>query len=91
LDEIDMGKNWMETVLLVERGNLSNVEALRASTYNSAIAIGNDAGIIDIGRPADIIVINGNPSENIRDISKVVHVIKDGSLVVENKRLTDSL
>ncbi|WP_338602290.1 amidohydrolase family protein [Sulfolobus tengchongensis] len=89
LEEIDMGKNWMETVLLVERGGLTPVESLKASTYNSASAIGINAGAIEINKDADILILDGNPVENIRDISKVRNVIKAGKLVVENKRLID--
>jgi imidazolonepropionase-like amidohydrolase len=87
LEEFDIGKNWSEIVLLVEMGNLSNLEALRAATYNSALALGLDSGLIEVGRTADVIVVDGNPIENINDISKVEYVIKDGNLVVENKKL----
>ncbi|AAK42657.1 amidohydrolase family protein [Saccharolobus solfataricus] len=84
LEEIDIGKNWMESVLLVERGGLSTISSLRASTYNSAFAIGINAGAIEVGKDADIIVIDGDPTENIRDLSKVRRVVKNGKLTVED-------
>lgn len=87
LEDIDFGKNWMEAILLVERGGLSPLEALRASTYNASLAIGSNSGLIDTGRDADIIIINGDPSESIKDIAKTISVIKDGKIVVENKKL----
>jgi len=87
LEDIDIGKNWMEAILLVERGGLTTLEALRASTYNASLAIGSNSGLIDTGKDADIIIINGDPSENIRDIAKTISVIKDGKIVVENKKL----
>lgn len=87
LEEIEMGKNWMETVLLVERGGLSPIEALRASTYNAVMAIGINAGVIEIGKDADIIIINGDPTQNVREISKITHIIKNGKLTVENKSI----
>ncbi|MEM4115820.1 MAG: amidohydrolase family protein [Saccharolobus sp.] len=89
LEDIDIGKNWIEGVLLVERGGLSNSEALRAMTYNSALAIGSNSGLIDRGKEADIIIINGNPLENINDISKVTRVIQNGKLVVENGKIVN--
>ncbi|MEM3516142.1 MAG: amidohydrolase family protein [Saccharolobus sp.] len=89
LEDIDIGKNWIEGVLLVERGGLSNSEALRAMTYNSALAIGSNSGLIDRGKDADIIIINGNPLENINDISKVTRVIQNGKLVVENGKIVN--
>lgn len=87
LEDIDIGKNWMEAILLVERGGLTTLEALRASTYNASLAIGSNSGLIDTGKDADIIIINGDPSENIRDIAKTISVIKDGKIIVENKKL----
>ncbi|BDB98137.1 metal-dependent hydrolase family protein [Saccharolobus caldissimus] len=87
LEDIDIGKNWMEAILLVERGGLTPLEALRASTYNASLAIGSNSGLIDTGKDADIIIINGDPSENIKDIAKTISVIKDGKIVVENKKL----
>ncbi|MEM0305194.1 MAG: amidohydrolase family protein [Saccharolobus sp.] len=89
LEDIDIGKNWIEGVLLVERGGLSNSEALRAMTYNSALAIGSNSGLIDRGKDADIIIINGNPLENINDISKITRVIQNGKLVVENGKIVN--
>jgi imidazolonepropionase-like amidohydrolase len=87
LDDIDIGKNWMEVVLLVERGGLTPLEALRAATYNSAIAININSGLIDTGKDADLIIINGSPLEDIKDISKISHVIKGGKIEVEEGKI----
>ncbi|BDC18838.1 amidohydrolase family protein [Acidianus sp. HS-5] len=87
LEDYDIGKNWSEIVLLTEIGGLSNEEALRAATYNSATALGLNSGLIIESRDADIIIINGNPIENIRDISKVNHVIKGGKIEVLDSKI----
>ncbi|AWR93730.1 metal-dependent hydrolase family protein [Acidianus brierleyi] len=87
LEDIDIGKNWMEIVLLIEIGGLTPVEALRAATYNSSIAININSGLIDSGKEADLIIINGNPLEDIKDISKVSYVIKDGKIEVEERKI----
>ena len=78
--QIDYGSNWMEIVLLSEMGGLSQLEALRTATGN-CVALGKKIGRIESGFKADIIGIDGNPLENIRDASKVSMVMKSGKVV----------
>jgi len=78
--DIDMGKNWMEMVLMAEICGLTNEEALRTSTGNIQ-KIGMKQGRIMKGFPANIISIDGNPLENIRDLGRVNHVFKKGAQV----------
>jgi imidazolonepropionase-like amidohydrolase len=65
--------------LLVEAG-FTPLEAIRISTWNGAIGLGVSSctGRLTVGRNADIIVINGDPSVDISDIRKVSIVFKDG-------------
>jgi imidazolonepropionase-like amidohydrolase len=37
-----------------------------------------DSGTIEAGKRADMILVNGNPVENIRDIRKVAKVVTNG-------------
>ncbi|WP_069807419.1 metal-dependent hydrolase family protein [Vulcanisaeta thermophila] len=85
--DIDMGKNWVEVKLLVELGGLSSEEALRAATGNASKMLRLNTGIIREGYLADIVLINGNPLENINDIARVSTVIKGGKVTVENGKL----
>lgn len=59
---------------------LSNTEALRAGTSGSAesIAAHERAGTIAAGRAADILVIDGDPTEDIAALWKVRDVFKAG-------------
>ena len=75
--DIDLGKNWMEMVLMTEICGLTNEEALRTSTGNIH-KIGIKQGRIMKGFPANIVSIEGNPLENIRDLGRVNHVFKRG-------------
>ena len=65
--------------LLVE-GGFTPLEAIRIGTLNGATFLGraNRAGSIAIGKDADIVVINGDPSTRIGDIRNVQMVFKQG-------------
>ena len=68
-----------EVELLVEAG-FSPLEAIHIATANGAEFLGeqNQIGTIAPGKAADIVVINGDPSANIKDIENVEIVFKDG-------------
>ena len=68
-----------ELELLVENG-LSPLVALRGATIEAAIVMNRqrDAGAIAQGRMADIVFLDGNPLEDIRNIRKVSAVVYNG-------------
>lgn len=75
-----LGAHW-ETWLL-HQGGMTNMEALRAATLNAAqyIGAGNDIGSLEVGKLADLIVIDGNPLEDIKDTENVTHTMVNGRL-----------
>jgi Tol biopolymer transport system component len=62
-------------------------EALSCATRNAAEFLGveSDLGSIEVGKIADLLVVDGDPSTDIRDTLKVRYVVKNG-LIVEAKR-----
>jgi imidazolonepropionase-like amidohydrolase len=65
--------------LLVEAG-WKPLDVIRMATLGGAefLEVANDRGSISVGKAADLIVINGNPATDMKDIEKVELVFKDG-------------
>ena len=68
-----------EIELLVGAG-FSPLEAIRIGTLNGATYLGLDRriGSIAVGKDADLVLVNGDPSTRITDIEAVETVFKDG-------------
>ncbi len=56
------------------------LEAIKIATLNGAedLGVDDDRGSIEVGKRADLIVINGDPSTNIADIHNIEMVFKNG-------------
>jgi imidazolonepropionase-like amidohydrolase len=80
-----------EVELLVEAG-FTPLEAIRIATLNGADFLGEAerVGTITVGKQADLIVLQGDPSVSINDIEKVELVFKDG-LGYNSPKLIDSV
>lgn len=68
-----------EVELLVEAG-FTPAEAIHIATSNGAEFLGelDKIGTLAAGKQADLVVIDGDPAGNIKDIEKVETVFKDG-------------
>jgi imidazolonepropionase-like amidohydrolase len=76
---IEAGMPIGEMEMLFAAG-LSPMEILEAGTRNSAAACGqnDELGTLEIGKLADVIVVEGNPLEDITLMERVMLVVKDG-------------
>jgi Tol biopolymer transport system component len=63
-------------------GGLSNHDALRVATIMGAEAIGmgQDLGSLEGGKFADLLVLDANPLENIRNTNTIRYVMKNGRI-----------
>ncbi|MBW3670273.1 MAG: amidohydrolase family protein [Acidobacteria bacterium] len=67
---------------MFEQGGMSNHQALRAATLWGAQYIGldGDLGSLEAGKLADLIVLEADPLENIRNSESVSHTMINGRL-----------
>jgi hypothetical protein len=70
-----------ELGLYVQAG-IPSAEVLRMATLTPALVMGlnKDRGVIAAGKLADMVLIDGDPTHNIRDINKITTVIKAGKV-----------
>lgn len=71
-----------EMKLLVNEADFTPFEALIAATKNAAQAtdILKTEGTIEVGKKANLLFLNANPTENIAHIDDVFSIIKNGKL-----------
>jgi len=80
------GRNTEEFHLLTALG-LSPLDALRAATSVDAalLSMQNQIGALETGKLADVIVMPGDPIQNIRQTEKVIFVMKDGAIYRDDR------
>ncbi|WP_366526742.1 amidohydrolase family protein [Ferrimicrobium sp.] len=76
------GTNLRELALM-EQGGMSGPEVLSATTHSAAklLGVADELGTIDVGKRADLVLINGSPFEFGTLKENVTAVYKDGILV----------
>ena len=77
------GDNSFELKARVKYTGLKPIDVLIQATKTNAemLMIEDQVGTIQTGKKANLVIIDGNPVENIMDIDNVVMVIKDGKIV----------
>ena len=75
-----LGYHW--EMWMVQSGDLSEHDVLRAATIVGAEGIGlrQDVGSIEIGKLADMVIMDANPLDNIRNTNTIRYVMKNGRL-----------
>ena len=61
------------------------LQALKSATSTAAEVLGKNLGIIEQGALANLLLISGNPIEDIGDLGKIEAVILEGKILERNE------
>lgn len=75
-----LGAHW--ELWMLQQGGLSNLEALKAATINGAeyIGVADELGSLVKGKLADLIIMDKNPLEDIKNSNSVIYTMVNGRL-----------
>ena len=75
-----LGAHW--ELWMLQQGGLSNHEALKAATINGAnyIGVADELGSLERGKLADLIILDKNPLEDIKNSNSVIYTMVNGRL-----------
>jgi hypothetical protein len=75
-----LGYHWEMWAL--EMGGMTPAEVLKAATADGAhiIGLGEDLGTIEVGKLADLVILDANPLDDIRNTSAIRYVVKNGEV-----------
>lgn len=79
-----LGAHW--ELWMLQQGGMTPMQALRAATLHGAEYLGmeRDLGSVETGKLADLVVLDRNPLENIRNSETVRYVMVNGWLYDAN-------
>lgn len=75
-----IGAHW--EIWMMQQGGMTNFEALKTATINPAISLGLDEyiGSLEEGKLADLLILDKNPLENIRNTESIHYTMINGKL-----------
>ena len=88
---IPYGISQLFELIMFEDAGLTPYEAIRTGTIKAAELMGveNSLGTLEIGKVADMVVLDGDPLLNITDIFNVEATIKDGHVYTIDEMIID--
>ncbi|WP_083926994.1 amidohydrolase family protein [Colwellia piezophila] len=84
--EMADGNSYHNELSRMVNAGIPDVKVLIAATRNGADALGKlaELGTIEVGKYADLLIVNGQPWQDIRELKKINIVILSGRIALDN-------
>jgi imidazolonepropionase-like amidohydrolase len=87
-DWFPLGYSMLRELEIMNEEGLSNFEVLKSATSNAAELLDKpQIGRVAEGLNADLLIVEGNPLENMSDIRRMRYVFKDGNILAHSDAL----
>jgi imidazolonepropionase-like amidohydrolase len=81
-----VGASLLDELGRMVTAGMPPTDALEAATRNASALLGlSDAGTIEAGRRADLLLVQGDPTSRIGDLSNLVVLVQAGHVVVDHR------
>lgn len=84
--------SYLAELRAMQKSGMSNWEIIQASTINGAKILNkeNEFGNVSIGKKANLVLLDGNPTEDIENVTKINAIINKGVIFKPNTLIKDS-
>ena len=80
---VKLGEGHFNAIMALEEAGMAPMEILKSATSNIAKAykVDRELGTLEVGKAADLVILNANPLESARNYRQIHAVIKGGTVV----------
>lgn len=84
--------SYLKELKTMQKSGMSNWKIIQASTINGAKVFDkvNEFGTIDIGKKANLVLLDANPIEDIENVTKINSIFNKGVLIKPNALIEDT-
>jgi imidazolonepropionase-like amidohydrolase len=75
---INFSDDLFSELEMYQQAGMNNLEVLRTTTGNAAKAFDIEVGLLEIGSKANLVLLNGNPIDDLENLKKVEQIWKNG-------------
>lgn len=84
--------SYLQELQAMQKSGMSNWKIIQASTINGAKVFDKESefGTVNIGKKANLILLDGNPIENIKNVTKINTIFNKGVIFKPDELIQDS-